>query len=349
MINQTTPATKNNPVLFVIVLIIIFVGARYYLPCLSAQEGTTKQPPHPTQSQESPRTSELIVLKHSRAKDITKPLEMLLPAIKVYPDEIRNAVQVYNTPQLIEEAKAIIQSNDVPYKQAIITLQIAEISRSKSKTIGIELTNYSWNLPTLLPPRVGRLTEEQVVDLFPGIVQLKGEKADVNIKANPKVLVVGNQRATFGAGDRVPIPITQTQVISGQIAQTTSIQFEEVGVKLQVTPHIFEKENELLLEITGEVSSIGRTTPQGYPQIATRNIDSAIRIKSDWTAVIGGLLKEEDRKVRIGIPFLMDVPLLGYVFSSTKLEKVITEVQIYITPQIVSSQQFNPPVVPDKR
>ena len=253
---------------------------------------------------------------------------------------------MYNTPQLIEEAKAIIQSNDVPYKQAIITMQVAEISRSKSKTIGIELAKYTWDLPTLLPPRVERLTTEDVSDLFPGLVHLKGEKADVNIKANPKVLVVSNQKATFGAGDRVPIPITQTQVISGQIAQTTSIQFEEIGVKLQVTPHIFEKENELLLEITGEVSSIGRTTPQGYPQIATRNIDSQIRLKSDWTAVLGGLLKEEDRKIKVGIPFLMDIPLLGYLFRSTKLEKVITEVQIYITPQIVSSEQFTPPSTP---
>ncbi|MBU2567234.1 MAG: type II and III secretion system protein, partial [Elusimicrobia bacterium] len=87
-------------------------------------------------------------------------------------------------------------------------------------------------------------------------------------------------------------------------------------------------------------------TPQGYPQIATRNIDSQIRLKSDWTAVLGGLLKEEDRKIKVGIPFLMDIPLLGYLFRSTKLEKVITEVQIYITPQIVSSEQFTPPSTP---
>ena len=291
---------------------------------------------------------ELIPLKNTKAADVIKVVETLLPGVKLYSDEVRNAIQLYDLVEKIEEAKTIIEANDVPYKQAIIMLQVAEISRSKTKTLGIELANYTCDLPTLLPPRINALTQEQTADLFPGFAILKGDKSDINIKANPKVLVIGNQKATFGAGDRVPIPITQTQVISGQIAQTTSIQFEEIGVKLQVTPIIFNygaspQQGEVLLEITGEVSSIGKTTSQGYPQIATRNIDTQIRVKDGWTAVIGGLLKEEDRNIKIGIPFLMDIPLLGYLFRSTKTEKIVTEVQIYITPQIVSSDKFDLP------
>jgi len=287
----------------------------------------------------------LIQLKYTKAKEMKTMLETFLPGIKIYPDEIRNAVQIYDTPAMIDEAQYIINANDVPYNQAIITLQAVEISYSKSKQIGIGLANYSWDVPTLLPPAGKELSKEDVANLFPGRVYFEGKKADVDIKANPKILVVNNQKATFGAGDRIPLEITQQQVVEGQIAQTTAIQFEEVGVKVQVTPYIFEKENEVLIDIVGEVSSVGEITSQGYPQIITRNIETSIRVKDGWTAVIGGLLKEEKRNTYIGVPLLMDMPLIGYIFKKAKLEKTITEVQLYIKPLIVNSDTFIPPKV----
>jgi len=279
----------------------------------------------------------------SKAKEMQVILESLIPGTKVYADEIRNAIQVYAPADSIDEVKAVIAANDVPYKQVIITLRTVEITHSKSKQIGIELANYSWDLPTLLPPAGKDLTKQETANLFPGLAYLEGKNATVNIKANPKLLVVSNQRATFGAGDRIPLEITQQQVVEGQIAQTTSIQFEEVGVKVQVTPYIFEKENEVLIDIVGEISAVGEKTAQGYPQIITRNIETSIRVKDGWTAVIGGLLKEEKRNTYIGVPLLMDIPFLGSLFKKTKTEKVMTEVQLYITPQIVSTETFTPP------
>lgn len=295
------------------------------------------------QEESKEKIVEFIPLKHTKAKEMQIVLEALIPGIKIYSDEIRNAIQIYDTHEIIDEAKYIITANDVPYKQAIITLQAVEIRHSKSKQIGVDLANYSWDLPTLLPPKGKGLSQQDTADLFPGLVYLEGKNASVNIKANPKILVVSNQKATFGAGDRIPLEITQQQVVEGQIAQTTSIQFEEVGVKVQVTPYIFEKENEVLIDIVAEVSAVSEKTAQGYPVIATRNIETSIRVKNNWTAVIGGLLKEEKRKTYVGVPFLMDIPFLGYLFKKTKHEKIITEVQLYITPEIVSSELFTPP------
>ena len=119
-----------------------------------------------------------------------------------------------------------------------------------------------------------------------------------------------------------------------------------LGVKLDVTPHIFSETEEIGLEISGEVSSIGKTTVQGYPYIITRSVNTFIRLKNGYTAILGGLLKEETRETRIGIPFLMDIPLLGYLFGGTKHENIVTEVRIALTPTIVNESMLTPPVQP---
>lgn len=289
------------------------------------------------------KISVVVPLKYTKAKDMQSVLTTLLPNVKIYADEDRNVISIYDTLANIEEAKKVITTNDIPYRQAIIAVNVAEVSHSKSKKLGWELTNYNVSFQTLLPPKFQTLSTNSISEIFPGLVSFGAENADVNILATPKIMVVGKQKASITAGDKIPIPITQSQVVSGQLAQTTTIQFEEVGIKLQVTPYIFADEDEIGLEISGEVSSIGKTTAQGYPQIITRTFTTYIRLKDNWTAILGGLLKEETRETRVGIPFLMDIPLVGYLFGSTKHENIVTEVKIFITPTLVKESMLTPP------
>lgn len=216
-----------------------------------AVEKTTSDKPQPeikpAEAKETDETkvSIIIPLKYTKAKDMAGVLSALLPNVKVYADEDRNIISIYDILTNIEEAKKIITTNDIQYKQAIISVNVAEVSHSKTKKLGWELTNYSISLQTILPPKVKTLTTDSVSEIFPGLVSFGAENDDVNILATPKIMVVGKQKANITAGDKIPITITQSQVVGGQLAQTTTIQFEEVGVKLQVTPYIFADEDKI--------------------------------------------------------------------------------------------------------
>ena len=103
------------------------------------------------------------------------------------------------------------------------------------------------------------------------------------------------------------------------------------------------------MKITGEVSSVGKITAQGYPEIGSRIINSSIKLNDDYTAVLGGLIKEEERLTKSGIPFLMDIPLLGLLFGREDTETVSTEIRIGIKPKIIFSGDKLPPMPEEKK
>jgi len=143
----------------------------------------TQIEPKPEQKETSstePRTTVIIPLKHTKAKDMKEILSVFL-SLKIYADEDRNVISIYDTDVNIEEAKKVIFANDIPYKQVIISVNAAEVSHSKSKKLGWELTNYSVSLQTILPPKVNTLGTNSISEIFPGIVSFGDESADVNI------------------------------------------------------------------------------------------------------------------------------------------------------------------------
>jgi general secretion pathway protein D len=329
-------------------LIFIFLFTTHYLLFTILTYAQPPSAPLHNQATEkenkssAPKQIYIAKLKHTKASDMVKVLEKLLREMRVHIDEQRNEIIVYDTEEVIKEVKKVIEQTDTPVKQAIIAIEVIEIVYSDTKQLGWELSNYSLGIQSITPPEAEKITKDTVSSLFPGIVKFAGEKAEVKVKAAPKLMVIGNQKASFSAGDKLPLQITQTQVIGGQIAQTTSIQWEEVGVKMDILVDILE-EDEFLIEIKGDSNSVGKLTPQGYPQISIRHFETTLKLKNKWRAVLGGLLKEEDRITRIGIPLLMDIPLLGYLFSSNKVEKVISEVRIGITPIKVTEEILTSP------
>ncbi|RLD18429.1 MAG: hypothetical protein DRI36_01470 [Caldiserica bacterium] len=154
-------------------------------------------------------------------------------------------------------------------------------------------------------------------------------KGKAKILSNPKVVAMNNEQAYILSGEQVPY--TQTTVTPTGTTQSTS--FTDVGIKLTVTPTINSDEY-VTLEIQPEVSTVRQFLPEG-PWIVTRQATTKVMVKDGDTIVIGGLIREEELESMQGVPFLSELPILGYLFKRHQQTKDRVELLVFITPHIL--------------
>ena len=167
-----------------------------------------------------------------------------------------------------------------------------------------------------------------------GVLKALATKNLAKILAEPNLLVKSGQEGKFLAGSKIPI-----QVVSGVGAISgTSIQFIDVGVKLNFKPVVMENGLISLKIDPAEVSSIsGTLSVNGYPIIDTREIRTDVQLKDGESLVLAGLLSEETIKTMSKIPLLGDIPILGALFRSTQDDLKQKELVFFITPKIVKA------------
>lgn len=164
--------------------------------------------------------------------------------------------------------------------------------------------------------------------------------------AEPNLVAISGQTASFLAGGEVPIPISQGGAVAGAI----TIEYKEFGVRLAFTPTVVGGQV-IRLHVMTEVSEAIPTTGPGaggLPLFAfnTRRVESTIECGNDQTFAIAGLLDSKINAVASKIPGLGDLPILGTLFSSVSYQKEETELIVLVTPQLVEPldlDQVGPP------
>ncbi|HWL95247.1 MAG TPA: type II and III secretion system protein family protein, partial [Phycisphaerae bacterium] len=161
--------------------------------------------------------------------------------------------------------------------------------------------------------------------------------------AEPNMVAISGQTATFLAGGEVPIPVAQAGAAAGAI----TVEYREFGVRLGFTPTI-QAGQIIRLHVMTEVSEAVPTTSVvgGFPlfTFTTRRVESTIECGNGQTFAIAGLLNDRIRANSAKIPGLGDLPVLGTLFSSTDYERSLTELVVLVTPQLV--EPLDPQQVP---
>ena len=165
-----------------------------------------------------------------------------------------------------------------------------------------------------------------------GVLRALATKDLAKILAEPNLLVKSGQEGTFLAGSKIPIQVvTGVGAISG-----TTIEFINVGVKLNVKPVVMENGLISLKINPAEVSNVtGTLAVNGYPIIDTREIRTEVELKGGESLILGGLLMKESIKTTSKIPILGDIPYLGALFRSIQDDDKEKELVFFITPKIV--------------
>ena len=162
-----------------------------------------------------------------------------------------------------------------------------------------------------------------------------GTDTDSNILSTPSIMALDNTKASIHVGQEVPI-ITGSATGSNNANPFQTVDRQEIGVKLEITPQINEGDA-VILELLQEVSSVAGATSTDIV-INKRTINTSVLVESGSTIVIGGLIDDDIQESTQKVPLLGDIPLLGYLFRSQATTKTKRNLMVFIRPTIVRDE-----------
>jgi pilus assembly protein CpaC len=248
-------------------------------------------------------------------------------------------------------------------QQVMLEVKIAEISKSLVDQLGAKAgfskTNGSWTyaaVSSLLSGGAGAVTA-----VGNGMKQLTidGEKRDglVKILAEPNVMAISGQEASFLAGGKIFIPVAQT---SAGGAGLITLEEKEYGVAVKFTPTVLAG-GRINLRVAPEVSELNRegigiTTPGSsnnsataiLPSFTTRRAATTVQLQDGQSFAIGGLIRNNVTSTIKRFPFLGDVPVLGALFRSSDFQNDRTELVFIVTPRLAKPMQSQPGLPTDE-
>ena len=165
-------------------------------------------------------------------------------------------------------------------------------------------------------------------------LELSALEADARGKviSSPRVVTADNQKAAIEQGTEIPY------VTPGSANQPATVTFKKAVLRLEVTPQI-TPDNRIIMTVEIRKDAVGAFVQLGggftVPSIDTKNVITQIHVNNGDTAVIGGIFEEEIRNDVTQVPFLGNLPILGYLFKQTGQSSKKTELLIFLTPRIV--------------
>jgi len=158
-----------------------------------------------------------------------------------------------------------------------------------------------------------------------------------DIQAEPTITTLDNRQAEILVGDRVPIRIIDVSAVgagTGTNVPRATVQFQQTGINLRVTPHVTGT-RQILMEVHAERSNVRPASVDIGFTFQTQQADNQILVNDGETAVVGGLTVTEVTVTKSGIPFLVDLPILGKLFGFTNQTENRRDLLILITPHII--------------
>jgi general secretion pathway protein D len=281
-------------------------------------------------------------LTNIHAKEMADILKGVVPLKKVIINDDLNTIIVRDTEEAIKVAEKVIGVNDRRPAELILEVEILEVNRTKAERLGLDLGTY--NVRASIPsaasiPLAGSIRnavrDTAILTLPSATFNFYKQDVDAKTLANPRLRVLSGKNAKIHIGDRVPLRAATIQDATGQVR--TTYDYKDIGIKLTAEP-IVHLDNSVTVKIGLEVSSLGQnigTATEPAYSIGTRNADTYMLLRDGETAILGGLIRDEDRKSRVRVPLLGDIPVVGYLFTSADDTNARTDVLLTITPRVV--------------
>ncbi|MEJ2184664.1 MAG: secretin N-terminal domain-containing protein [Gemmatimonadota bacterium] len=273
----------------------------------------------------------------------------------IVPDLATNALVIRTVPPNYPVLRETIDQLDVRPAQVLLEVHIAEIALDRSTAFGINWSAIQQRGNRTISGGVGpqvladsaaggvdelivRVTHLNDVDVR-GMLRALASDVNVRVLSTPHILALNNQAARILVGSEVPF--NQSTRSGLNVVVDRIVQYRNVGTELNIIPTINE-DGYVRFRILQQVSQLTDVTLEsalGAPVIQTREAETSALVADGQTIVIGGLIGESTDRVRNGIPLLKDIPLLGYLFGSTSIRRVRTELAIFVTPHVVRTDE----------
>jgi len=258
-----------------------------------------------------------------------------------------NALIIRTAPPNYPLLRETIQALDVRPVQVLFEVTVAEITLGRGDEYGIDWGHVGGSTATTFgdPAAADTAVSSGLLMRFislrnadiRAVLRAISSKSKVRVLSTPELLAMNNREARVLVGSRVPF-VASTR-LGNDVAIDRSVQYENVGTQLTLIPTIND-DDYVSVRILQEVSSLTTRTVAAAldaPVIATREASTRAVIRNGQTAVIAGLIGSSDEDVERGIPFLKDIPILGWLFKSKSIVRNRTELAIFVTPYVVRS------------
>lgn len=303
-------------------------------------------------------------LKPADRTAITTALKQILGIQRIIDNPGANAIIIRDTPEKVQEAVNLIHDLDHGRAEIMVDVTVLEADADRVRELGLtpatvnpasgSVTNgfqtgaiYS---PSSRASLAGHISTNDFGLVVPSAIATAIlNDSTTHIVQSPEVRVTDGETATLRIGSRVPyatgsfgLPTAaatgsnQTGGFGGLVTNT-QFQFQDVGVNVDLTPHLLPN-GEIAIHAKIDISSVQPSVSiagVNEPTFGQRQIEHEIRLEEGETSVLGGLLQTTDTETHSGVPGLGQIPGLKYLFSDTKHEKQQTDVLIMLTPRII--------------
>ena len=299
-----------------------------------------------------------------------------------------NSIMVIDYPENTQRVAEYLDALDIAPRQVLIEARVVEVKLQKEHALGVNWKAMADKgyLPlgrfkagsaalggqpglleqvipyksTFYPPGQSTSGQESPFtfaifdDNINLVLQTLASALDTDILSAPKIATVNNQEAEIKITQKLPWAEPTLSSSSGTGGSTTisvtwEVNYEEVGIKLKVTPiinddgkislslvpEVSEKTGDLTLTVSQSGTSINYTVPI----IDSRTASTKVVVGDGQTLIIGGLIKDKTTKGASKIPLLGDIPVLGYLFKSKKDTRDKTELLIFVSPKIITPDE----------
>ena len=298
--------------------------------------------------------TEIFDLKYAKPADVKAHLSTAITTGpgELFVDERSSKVVVSDLPEKMKKIKRLVKTFDEETRQVFIEAEIVQITLNKQFQRGVDwekIFGQNWlkdldfvgkfpvspALSVYQKISIGSLAR----DKYTAVLNLLQTFGDTKILSRPRISVVNNQEAKILVGAREAY-VTQTLSQAEATTVTSeSIEFIDVGVKLNVVPTI-NIDGFVTIKIRPEVSSVRETITTALgsriPIVETSESETVVKVKDGVMIMIAGLMKEEKRDEISGTPVLSKIPLIGTLFGTRSKQTRKTELIVFLTPHIIS-------------
>ncbi len=308
----------------------------------------------------------------NKSSKAAKGKEEIIGKSSVHADESLNALVVRAAPSEIVEIRDIVTQLDVPRAQVHIEAAIVEVSLSDSEGAGVEWAIGDENVPATImthdneaSPGMKDMVQGAVTGAGQGsaalgaasaiksgfyvgggafdkkgnpellaLLRIINSQSESNVLSTPSIVTLDNKEAKINVSQNVPVKDTSQATNGGN--PVTTFKREDVGLILEVTPHI-QDDRFVRLEVSQSTNSVEKQAVTGAEGVVTnkRELTTEVVLEDQQIIALGGLIKDEIQIGTSKIPFLGDIPLLGALFRSSYETHKKTNLMIFLKPTIL--------------
>jgi len=287
--------------------------------------------------------------------------------ITIWADAPTNAIIVTAPPKVMRAMMGVVDKLDIRRLQVLLETIVVEVSAEKAADLGVTwaigdadlenavgITQFdgltgvtglakavigddpsSASLQSGITMGLGRLSSSGLS--FVALIEALEADTNTNIIATPILTTLDNEEAEIRVGQEVPFvtgSFTNTGSVGGSVNPFQTVEREQVGLTLKLTPQINEGDA-VRLKIEQEVSSVSESTQAVDLITNNRNINTAVIVEDRGILVLGGLIREDVNEKEQRVPLLGSIPIIGALFRSTSTQKVKTNLMFFIKPTIL--------------